>query len=315
MSTPIIIGVSSCLLGERVRYDGGHKHDRYLTGTLGRFFRLLPVCPEAGCGLPIPREPMRLEEEGGRVRLVTTRTRIDHTERMRRWCAEKVAELAAEDLCGFIFKKGSPSSGLFGVKVYRPGMKAKTGRGLFAEAVTASFPLLPVEEEERLRDPELREHFIVRVLAYRRWKDLAAGGTTPGRLAAFHSAHKLLLMAHSPEHCREMGRLVARANGVPPEELFPRYEALFMKALARRATVRKNNGVLQQIAGRFKKRLTPEERAEVAGVIGEYHDRLVPLAVPVTLLRHYAGKYGQEQLLGQLYLTPSTMELMLRNCL
>ncbi|WP_298271744.1 DUF523 and DUF1722 domain-containing protein [Geobacter sp.] len=314
MTTPITIGVSACLLGERVRYDGGHKHDRYLTCTLGKFFRFLPVCPEAGCGLPTPREPMRLVEEGGRVRLVTVRTRIDHTERMRRWCAEKVAELAAEDLCGFIFKKGSPSSGLFGVKVYRPGMKAKRGRGLFAEAVTARFPLLPVEEEERLRDPQLRESFIVRVLAYRRWKELVAGGTTPARLAAFHTAHRLLLMAHSPEQCRELGRLVAGANGVPPEGLFARYEALFMKALTRRATVRKHTRVLQQLAGCLGKRLTPEERVEVAWVIEEYHDRLVPLVVPVTLLRHYARKCGEEQLLGQVYLTPIPTELMLRNC-
>ncbi|WP_298437008.1 DUF523 and DUF1722 domain-containing protein [Geobacter sp.] len=313
MTTPITIGVSSCLFGKRVRYDGGHKHDRYITDTLGAFFRFLPVCPEVECGLPVPRESMRLEEKEGTVRLVTTKSCIDHTERMRRWCAEKVAELAAEDLCGFIFKKGSPSSGLFGVKVHRPGMKAKRGRGLFAEAVTSRFPLLPVEEAERLRDPELRESFIVRVLAYRRWKELVAGGTTPGRLEAFHTVHRLLLMAHSPEHCRELGRLAARANGVPPEELFARYEALFMKALARRATVRKHTHVLQQLAGCLGKRLTPEERAEVAGVIGEYHDRHVPLVVPVTLLRDYARKCGEEQLLGQLYLTPTPTELLLKH--
>ncbi|AJE04416.1 YbgA family protein [Geobacter pickeringii] len=313
METPIAIGISSCLLGERVRYDGGHKHDRYLTDTLGAFFRLVPVCPEVGCGLPAPREPMRLEEVTGEVRLVTTRSRIDHTERMRRWYAEKVGELAAADLCGFIFKKDSPSSGLFRVKVHRAGMPARMGRGLFAEAVTARFPLLPVEEEGRLHDLELRENFVVRIFAYRRWKDLVAGGGTPGRLAKFHTAHKLLLMAHSPELCRELGGLVARGKEVPRDELFARYGALFMKALARLATVPKNTAVLRHIACSFRKRLPRDERDELGEVIDEYRRRLVPLVVPVTLLRHYARTCGDEYLLGQVYLTPTPTELMLRN--
>lgn len=231
MDTSIAIGVSSCLLGERVRYDGGHKHDHYLTGTLGAFFRFVPVCPEVGCGLPIPRETMRLEEEGGTVRLVTTTTRLDQTERMQRWCAEKVEELAEAELGGFIFKKNSPSCGLFEVKVSRAGRPSRMGRGLFAEAVTARFPLLPVEEEGRLHDPELRENFVVRLFAYRQWRDLVAGGTTLGRLVEFHAAHKLLLMAHSPKHCREAGALVVHGKEVPREELFARYGALFMTAL------------------------------------------------------------------------------------
>jgi len=310
---PIKIGVSACLLGEKVRYDGGHKHDRYITDTLGRFFRFVPVCPEVGCGLPVPREAMRLERDGETVRLVTNKTRIDYTDRMLAWSARQVAELEQEDLCGFIFKKDSPSSGLFNVKVYSRGMPAKTGRGLFARAVTEHFPLLPVEEEGRLHDMGLRENFIGRVFAFRRWKDLLTEGKTVGRLVEFHTAHKLLVMAHSPEIYRELGKLVAHGKEMPRDELFSRYQEFFMKALACHATVRKNTNVLQHIAGYFKKELTAEEKAELQEVIGEYHQRLVPLIVPVTLLRHYIRKYGQEYLLKQVYLSPTPQELMLRN--
>ncbi|CAG0973028.1 hypothetical protein GEOBC_01383 [Geobacteraceae bacterium] len=311
--SPIKIGVSSCLLGEKVRYDGGHKHDRYITDTLGRFFRFVPVCPEVGCGLPVPREAMRLERDGEGVRLVTNKTHVDHTDRMLSWCAKRVTELEREDLCGFIFKKDSPSSGLFNVKVYSTGMPAKVGRGLFARAVTEHFPLLPVEEEGRLHDMGLRENFIERVFAYRRWKDLLKGGKTVGRLVEFHTAHKLLIMAHSPAIYREMGKLVAHGKEMPRDELFHRYQELFLKALALHATVRKNTNVLQHIAGYFKKELTPEEKGELQEVIGEYHQRLVPLIVPVTLLRHYIRKYGQDYLLKQVYLSPTPQELMLRN--
>ncbi|WP_306536425.1 DUF523 and DUF1722 domain-containing protein [Geobacter sp.] len=311
--SPIKIGVSSCLLGEKVRYDGGHKHDRYITDTLGRFFRFVPVCPEVGCGLPVPREAMRLERDGEGVRLVTNKTHVDHTNRMLSWCAKRVTELEREDLCGFIFKKDSPSSGLFNVKVYSTGMPAKVGRGLFARAVTEHFPLLPVEEEGRLHDMGLRENFIERVFAYRRWKDLLKGGKTVGRLVEFHTAHKLLIMAHSPAIYREMGKLVAHGKEMPRDELFHRYQELFLKALALHATVRKNTNVLQHIAGYFKKELTPEEKGELQEVIGEYHQRLVPLIVPVTLLRHYIRKYGQDYLLKQVYLSPTPQELMLRN--
>ena len=311
--SPIKIGVSTCLMGEKVRYDGNHKHDRYITDTLGRFFRFVPVCPEVECGLPVPREAMGLERDGEAVRLVTNKSRVDHTERMLAWCAKRVKELEQEDLCGFIFKKNSPSSGLYNVKVHARGMPTKAGRGLFANAVTEHFPLLPVEEEGRLHDMVLRENFIERVFAYRRWKDLVAGGKTVGRLVEFHTVHKLLIMAHSPERYREMGNLVAHGREMPRDEFFSRYQELFMKALALHATVRKNADVLQHIAGHFKRELTREEKAELQEVIGEYHQRLVPLIVPVTLPRHYVRKYGRDYLLKQVYLSSTPQELMLRN--
>lgn len=313
MGNQISIGVSSCLLGEKVRYDGGHKHDRYITGTLGRFFRFVPVCPEVGCGLPVPREAMRLEGDPAFPRLMTNRTGIDLTERMLDFCRKKVVELEHEDLCGFIFKKDSPSSGLFRVKVYGSGVPTRTGRGLFADALVKHFPLLPVEEEGRLSDMNLRENFIERVFAFRCWKDFLLGPRSMGDLVAFHSARKLQIMAHSPEIYREMGKLVADGKGMERELLFSRYQELFLRALSLHATVKKNTNVLLHIMGYFKKNLTPSEKEELLLIIGHYHDQLVPLIVPVTLLKHYVNKYGQDYLKAQSFLSPHPMELMLRN--
>jgi uncharacterized protein YbgA (DUF1722 family)/uncharacterized protein YbbK (DUF523 family) len=313
MTAVIKIGVSSCLLGEQVRYDGGHKRDRYITDTLGRFFTFVPVCPEVGCGLPIPREAMHLEGDPAHPRLVTVRTRIDLTERMNDYCRRMVTELEQEDLCGFVFKKGSPSSGLFRVKVYDKGGSPRSGRGLFAAAVTEHFPLLPVEEEGRLCDPALRENFIERIFAFRRWKDLLAGRKDVGELVRFHTAHKLQVMAHSPQHYREMGKLVADGKSLGASDLFSRYETLFMAALMLQATPRKNTNVLMHIMGYFKKQLSAGEKEELLSVIDRYHSQLVPLVVPVTLLCHYVNKYEQHYLKGQTFLDPHPMELLLRN--
>jgi len=313
MTDSIKIGVSSCLLGEHVRYDGGHKHDRYITDTLGRYFTFVPVCPEVGCGLPTPREAMRLEGDPANPRLMTGRSRIDLTEQMLAFCTAKVQELEGEDLCGFIFKKDSPSSGLFRVKVYNNGAAAKSGSGLFAAAVARNFPLLPMEEEGRLNDPFLRENFIERVFSYRRWKDFLASGPTPGRLVEFHTIHKLLMMAHSPEIYRLMGKLVAHVRELPLTETLRAYEELFMNGLALHATTKKNTNVLQHMTGYFKKQLSVEEKSELLEVIGQYHDHLTPLLVPLTLLRHYVRKYDQQYLRVQVYLSPHPAQLMLRN--
>ena len=313
MNRAIRIGVSSCLLGEKVRYDGGHKHDRYITDLLGNFFSFLPVCPEVGCGMPTPREAMRLEGDPASPRLVTVRSRVDKTGQMLTYCSSKVQELEGEDLCGFIFKKNSPSSGLFRVKVYQGGMPSKSGSGLFAAAVTRHFPQLPVEEEGRLNDPVIRENFIGRVFSYRRWKDFLLDKPDPGRLVEFHSRQKLLMMAHSPAIYREIGSLVAQGKQLKLPELLQRYQELYMRALQLHATVKKNTNVLMHIMGYFKKELTPAEKEELLGAIGQYHDHLVPLVVPITLLKHYVHKYDQQYLKEQLYLCPHPAELMLRN--
>jgi len=312
-TTPIKIGVSSCLLGEKVRYDGGHKHDHYITDILGKFFTFVPVCPEVGCGMPVPRDAMRLEGDPANPRLVTNKTRVDKTQLMLQFCRAKVEELAGEDLCGFVFKKGSPSSGLFRVKVYGDGMPSKSGSGLFAAAVARRFPHLPLEEEGRLNDPDLRGNFIGRVFGYRRWKDFLAGHPGPGGLVQFHTRQKLLIMSHSTQLYREMGALVGRGRELPWPELLRRYQELFLRALELHATLKKQTNVLMHIMGYFKQQLGPEEKQELLGLIGQYHDGLVPLVVPITLLKHYVNKYRQEYLQQQVYLSPHPAELMLRN--
>ncbi|GFO60292.1 hypothetical protein GMST_26170 [Geomonas silvestris] len=313
MNDQIAVGISSCLLGEKVRYDGGHRHDRYITGTLGKFFRFLPVCPEVECGMPVPREAMRLEGNPATPRLVTVKSRQDKTEQMRSFCRERVAALKGEGLCGFIFKKNSPSSGLHRVKVYNSGMPAKNGRGLFAAEVVRQFPFLPVEEEGRLCDPVLRENFIERVFTYARWKAFLAGEPGLGDLVGFHTAHKLLVMAHSPTLYRELGALVGNGKNLKKAELFQRYEELLMMAMALIATVKKHTNVLMHIMGYFKTVLSREEKEELLELIRQYHDRLVPQIVPVTMLKHYCLKFDDQYLNGQIYLSPHPTELALRN--
>lgn len=313
MTRPVKIGVSACLLGEHVRYDGGHQQDCYITDTLGEYFTFVPVCPEVGCGLPTPREAMRLEGDPVSPRLMTRQTRVDKTEQMMAYCSTKIKELEHEDLCGFIFKKNSPSSGLFRVKVYNSGQAQKVGSGLFAAAFAGRFPLLPMEEEGRLNDAAIRENFIERIFSYRRWKDFLVETPTAGRLVEFHTAHKLLMMAHSPLIYREMGTLVAHASDMKLSDRLQRYEELFMKGLALHATVKKNTNVLQHIMGYFKQQLSPDEKVELLEIVGRYHDGLLPLIVPMTLLRHYIKKYDQHYLKGQLYLSPHPSQLMLRN--
>lgn len=314
MKDQIRIGISMCLLGENVRYDGGHKLDRFLRDTLGEHVEYVPVCPEFEAGFGIPREAFRLVGDPESPRLVTMRTQVDHTERMLRWAAKRVKELENEDLCGFVFKSNSPSSGMERVKVYaEKGVPVKKGAGLFARAFMDHFPRIPVEEDGRLHDPKLRENFIERIFALKRWREVLSGKKTLEALIAFHTAHKLLILSHSEKHHRQMGKLVAEGKKFPVDELFSRYEALLMEALSLKATVRKNTNVLQHMMGYFKKQLSPDEKQELLEVIGQYKESSVPLIVPVTLIKHYTRKYRQPYLEGQLYLNPHPIELKLRN--
>ncbi len=314
MSAPILVGISSCLLGQEVRWDGGHKHDRFLTGTFGRFVEWVPVCPEVEAGMSIPREPIRLAGDPEAPRLVGTKSGEDHTRAMERFSGPRTAALAKLDLCGYVLKKDSPSCGMARVRVYgKGGMAKRDGRGLFAAALMRRLPLLPVEEEGRLNDPPLRENFIERIFAYRRLRDLFAGRWTTGRLVAFHTAHKLQLMAHSPAAYRELGRIVAAAKTTPRAELRETYETTFMNALAKRATPGRNRNVLEHMLGYFRDGLDAPSREEIAGLIRDYHDGIIPLVVPVSLVGHYARKLGVEYLAGQTYLEPHPKELMLRN--
>ena len=313
-SEKIKLGISSCLLGEKVRYDGGHKLDHFLTDTLGAYVDWVPVCPEVESGLSVPREAMHLVGDPEAPRLVTIRSGVDHTSLMRRWANKTVKLLAAEDLCGFVFKSRSPSSGMRGVKIYSPeGMPVSTGSGLFAKAFQDRFPLLPVEDEGRLHDPALRENFIERIFVYKRWQECSSLDKTIGGLVLFHTSHKLLIMAHSPRHYSALGKLVADPKKYRREELFERYVTTLMEGLQFLATVKKNTNVLQHMAGYFKQVLSTDEKQELQNVIDNYHQGVVPLIVPMTLLQHYVRKYNERYLKQQAYLNPHPLELMLRN--
>jgi uncharacterized protein YbgA (DUF1722 family)/uncharacterized protein YbbK (DUF523 family) len=310
----IKLGISSCLLGESVRYNGGHKLDRFLRDGLGRYVDYVPVCPEVECGLGIPREAMRLVGDPDDPRLLTRGTRIDHTDRMKRWAARRIRELEREDLRGFVFKSRSPSSGMTGVKVYdESGTRIRKGSGLFARAFMDSFPILPVEDDGRLHDAGLRENFIERVFTYDRWRNMESSGRTAGKLVEFHSRHKLLILSHSRKALKELGALTAGAGKTPAGELYGRYIGTLMEGLKLQATVRKNTDVLMHIMGYFKKVLSSDEKKELLEIIERYRKGLIPLIVPVTLLSHYVRKYSPAYLLGQYYLDPHPYELMLRN--
>jgi uncharacterized protein YbgA (DUF1722 family)/uncharacterized protein YbbK (DUF523 family) len=310
----IRLGISSCLLGRPVRFDGGHKHDRFLTDTLGAWVDYVPVCPEIEAGFGVPRESMRLEGDPAAPRLVTRQTRRDVTGAMLGWAARRVEKLAKEDLDGFIFKSDSPSSGMERVRVYGDkGMPVKTGVGLFARAFMERFPLLPVEEEGRLHDPALRENFIEAIFTLRRWRELPAAGRSSRDLVDFHTRHKLLIMSHSVEHYRRMGRLVADTRALPLPDLFAHYEALLLEALRLPASSRKQVNVLQHMAGYFKDALSADEKRELGEVIERYRAGLVPLVVPLTLIGHYVRTYDQPYLRDQVYLNPHPLELQLRN--
>ena len=308
-----LLGVSSCLLGNPVRYDGGHKLDRFLRDRLGAFVEFVPVCPEVECGLPVPREAMRLVDVLGEVLLLTQKTRRDITPAMAAWARGRIEDLRRLPLCGFVFKSKSPSSGMRGVKVYTEAGNplSKAGAGIFARAFMEAFPYLPVEDEGRLQDDVIRENFIERVFVMHRWRGIETAGFTPGRLVDFHTRHKLILMSHSPSGLYELGRIVASAGGFP--DRLREYRAGLMRILALKATPRKHANVLNHIAGYFKKFLDPREKAELASLIDDYRLGLVPLVVPITLLKHHLLMHGSPYLEGQCYLNPHPVELMLRN--
>lgn len=312
---PIRVGISQCLLGDPVRYDAGHKLDRYLRDTLGMFVQWVPVCPEVECGLPTPRESMHLVGSPDNPRLLTTRSRIDQTGRMQGWIAMRIPQLAGERLCGFVFKTRSPSSGMRDIKIYdETGKNVRhRGAGLFARAFMENFPLIPVEDEGRLNDMGLRENFIERVFVFARWQYYEETDGSPKGLIEFHTDHKLLIMAHSPKDLKTLGALVAKVKAIPPETLRREYITTLMAALRLKATPRKNTNVLDHCKGYFKKQLSAGEKEELREVIDDYHAGLIPLIVPVTLIRHYTRLYGEPYLMRQKYLNPHPRELMLRN--
>jgi uncharacterized protein YbgA (DUF1722 family)/uncharacterized protein YbbK (DUF523 family) len=313
--TPVRLGISSCLLGQEVRFDGGHKRDAFLVEVFGRYVEWVPVCPEVEMGLGVPRETMRLESHGGEVRLITPKTGADHTDRLRTFADNRLAALANERLCGYIFKKDSPSCGMERVRVYPNHTSPnRSGRGLFAAALMQRFPYLPVEEEGRLNDPRLRENFVSRVFAYQRWRQMAEKPITRAALMGFHARHKFLLVAHSQIGTQRLGRLLAHPEQFPDENaLATAYLEGFAEVMRKTPTRRSHTNVLQHLAGYVSKPLDPDEREELTEMIDQYRRGLLPLIVPVTLIRHYVRKFKVPYLLDQVYLTPHPHELMLLN--
>lgn len=310
----IRIGISSCLLGDTVRYDGGHKLDRYITETLGLYFEWISVCPEVEYGLPVPRESMHLVGDPASPRLVTIRTGIDHTNGMYKWAEKKLKHLETEELCGFIFKSKSPSSGIGGVKVYTlSGMPSKKGIGIFAGVFMRYFPLVPVIDDGRLHDPNLRENFIQQVFICKRWKEFLTKYRKIKDLIEFHTNLKLLIMSHSPKHYNELGKLVAQAKKYQPDKLYYEYIKTLMDGLRLLATIKKNTNVLLHIVGHFKKKLSSDDKKELLEVVEQYHKGYIPLIVPLVLIQHYMRKFDVPYLKRQIYLNPYPFELMLRN--
>ncbi|MBM4127365.1 MAG: DUF523 and DUF1722 domain-containing protein [Nitrospira sp.] len=313
-TSPLRLGISRCLLGDEVRFDGGHKRDHFLTDVLGPYVEWVSVCPEVEAGLGTPREAMRLVGIPHRPRLMTITSKHDHTEAVEAMVDDRLDSLRKLDLSGFVFKRGSPSCGVERVRVYTvQGMPSHSGVGIFAKAFIEQCPLIPVEEEGRLSDPSLRENFIERIFCYRRFQDVVQNGVTRQALIRFHTIHKYLLLSHSPQHYKTMGQLVAQVERYRPMEFTVKYGELLMKTLAMKATVRKHVNVLQHILGYFKNRLTAQEKAELLGVIADYHRGLTPLIVPLTLVKHYVQILDVGYIRDQVYLNPHPKELMLRN--
>lgn len=315
MSGRILVGVSACLLGEKVRWDGRHKHDRFLTDILSRHCELVPVCPEIEVGMGVPREPIHLQGDPAAPHLIGNTSGRNWTARMNRYACRKLTELAARGLSGFVLKQGSPSCGLARVPVATgaAGRPRRTGTGLFAAALQRRLPRLPVVQEEQLQEPALRENFIVCLFAHDRVRQLFAGRVRRGEIVAFHAREKYLLMAHSPSHLRKLGQLVAQVKDLPLAALRERYEQDFLDALQTPATVSRHVNVLLHLLGYLRGSLAPAAKQDILETIAQYRAGLVPLLAPLTLLSHYCKLQGLDYLLEQSYLQPAPAELALRN--
>lgn len=314
MNEKPVVGISTCLLGEKVRYDGAGKLNHYIRDVLGQYVEFVSICPEVESGMGVPREAMRLVEVKGDIRLLTRTTQRDMTGQLNTWMNKKISRISSVPLCGYIFKSGSPSCGLMRVKLYKQqGGVTRKQTGLFAKSLTELFPVLPVEEEGRLNDSRLRENFIERVFIMQRWHKLNKGRKTINKLMEFHARHKYTLMAHCPATLRNLGAFIANSHSDPLTGVYEHYFREFIMALEKHATPRKNTNVLQHIMGYFRKVLSKDEKEELGEIIESYHSGLIPLIVPVTLLNHYVRKYKEPYLNKQYYLNPHPMELMLRN--
>lgn len=314
-SPDIKVGISSCLLGKEVRYNGGHAHDSFVTSMPGQYFSWVPVCPEMEIGMGTPRETIQLEQKDGTIRLRATKSRTDYTEQMESYANERTDQLAEQHpLHGYILKKDSPSCGMERVRVYDENdALTRTGRGVFARVLMEKFPLLPVEDEGRLRDAHLRENFVERVFAYYRLTNFIQDAPTPGYLVEFHTRHKLTLLSHHQERYRELGQLVGNASDRDLVDVLDEYSTQFMDLLSIKSTVKNHTNVLYHVIGYFRDVLDSPDRQELNDIVGDYRAGLVRLIVPVTLIKYHLRKHNIDWLDKQVYFHPYPPELKLRN--
>ncbi len=313
----ITLGISACLLGQPVRYDGGHKKDAFITGPLAEFVTYLPVCPEAEAGMGIPRPPIRLSGDPAAPRaLEVGNPERDFTAALERMAAARMPSLAG--VHGYVLKKDSPSCGMERVKVYPgdpPGPALRKGTGVFAARLQATYPWLPVEEEGRLNDPVLRENFVSSIHVVERWRRLQATGLSAKALLDFHTAHKYLVMAHSQAAYQRLGRLLSDLKKADLETVSEAYFTELMTALKRRVTNRRHVNVLAHVMGYLKKRIDGADKAELAARIEDYRRGEVPLIVPITLFRDYFRRHPDDYVARQVYLAPYPDKLGLRNAI
>lgn len=309
------LGISACLMGAEVRYNGGHKLSRLCSRSLNEHFDFIPVCPEVGIGMPVPREPIRLVGDPQSPRAVGTVDRSrDVTDALAAYAQRMADDL--QGISGFIFMQQSPSCGLERVKVYQEGGRpSEPGRGIFAATFCALHPDLPVEEDGRLNDPVLRENFITRVYAHAEWLRLLQQGLSRRALIAYHSRYKYLLMATDPARYKSLGQLLGNLARHDLAELAPHYFSELMAALKKCATRGTHSNVLQHLSGYLKRTLSSDEKQEMQQLIGQYRAGIVPLVVPLTLLKHHFRRHPDRYIASQAYLQPHPDPLSLRNAL
>ncbi|GLS91934.1 hypothetical protein GCM10007916_30040 [Psychromonas marina] len=310
-STPIKVGISSCLVGQEVRFDGGHKQSKYCQQVLANHFDFEPICPEMGIGLGTPRRAIRLIKDEDIIRVVASDGSFDVTDKLNEFSEKTSATL--DHLSGYVFCAKSPSCGMERVTLYQAGTNngQRDGVGVFAARVMKDHPLLPVEEDGRLNDSLLRENFITRVIAYHHWKCLVASGVTMSKLMSFHAQHKYLLMAHNAALYYKLGPMLG-GTGETAQEIAPKYIALFMEILGTLANRKSHSNTLSHLQGYFKRNLDSTQRTDLAEIIDQYREGLLPLMAPITLINHYLKIYPDAYLQQQIYLHPHPDELKLR---
>lgn len=307
------LAVSACLLGEKIRFDGGHKLDHFITDELRAFADFIPFCPEH-LAFGTPRPSVRLVNNAGDVRIQSNKTGEDLTDALMRTSRDELEKLESQPLCGIIFKSKSPSCGMKSAKLYlENGMCEGKEDGVFARMCRERYPLLPMEEEGRLQDMWLRENFVMQVFAYDTFEQFKAACTGMGDLVEFHTACKFMLQSKNEMLYRQLGNVVANREGEPFQTLLGRYEHLFKTAIAHKSSIKRTRNVLEHMAGFFKNDLSRAEKEVLHDQIGDYADKIVPLVVPLSTIALYAKKYDTAYLLGQRFLTPYPKSLALRS--